>query len=929
MTTTLNGRTVQAILKQNTGNTGVDGSELDISGYILTLGNLSWSVDENLTKLSLGNLSITTTDDDSSTVWSFLLASLTSGEGLLPPWLFLLIDGVQRFAGIIKEAPTRTQDSGNLEISINAVDWSSMLESKKILATDTSLSRLKDFRNGTGYAAGSSVVAKSVYNKELRRGHDRTTVCIPTSETNNFNAGDWVYFANYSSFTQYNQKYPVLATTTANIGGLGTMYVLYLGGSFWWSENPGDTQNFGQTSSLYRLYSSTGPNLDTTTNLPKFVAAESFTVSTAGTTAKTSIVMTYVDGLQPGDKLDKITNFLSTGDATFSITVVDVDTTTNTVYLDAPLNNDLVSGVTSFQLSTDSLSQSVLVSMRDLIEKAVKGFAQIDYSSYSQSTLPSPCFSFIGPKSPSSQNTHTETLVAVQDLQPSLTGFEVKGSGALAWTGLPAAGWDTTTWTKKVNWTSQQTTAPSYLIPYLATPSDAGAGTEEVRGHTTYPGLRGWKDDKRGDPDKTGNTVMYKDIYDYSSKRCYRFRWGPGLSLLVQFYNGSAWSTVSGFSVTGIGAAHDIAVFPDAAISIGSGSGLIALYGNGTVKTILSTVSLTATLQGDDVVNKQTGVLQTHLKTTSNGVYYVTPTGYGQIYISGGVLKSKWVKILDDSNGLQLMQTITPITNTFTYANGRIITLAKVSYKNSITDARFVDDTYLLQLNKDVQGNAADSVISSDFIVKNIPRTTVAVKSPVSEDIFGFMGGRLFQINKSLPETVERFTSTNQTAQGIIEFVSAMTNTVACPVVSGSLKLISRGFNSTPTNVTVDNVSIRETRWNKHMSSCVVIKGLENAKGKAVSTTQLSGLTISYQNDVYIRNSSQATAIAQSYLAFFEKPRKEVEQVWFSYTTPAPWEALQPMQIITINGAAQQYYLTGLSHDLANQTATAQLLEVV
>ena len=925
----MNGRVIQVVLKQNTGNTGVDGTELDISAYLLTLGNLSWSVDENLTKLSLGNLSITTTDDTSSTVWNFILNSLVSGEGLLPPWLILNVDGAQRFIGVVKEAPSRTQDSGTLELTIDAVDWSSMLESKRIQASDTSLSRLKTFRNDTAYAAGSAITAKSDYNKELRRGHFRQVVYVAASEINNFSVGDWVYFSNYSSFTQYNQKYPVLGAGLFNAGGLGTMLALTLGGGFWWSENPGDAQNFGQTSSLYRVYASTSPNLDTTTNLPKFTVAETFTIATAGKTPKTSIILTYVDGLLPGDKLDKITNFLSPGDSTFSVTIVDVDTTAKTIYLDAPLSNDLISGITSFQINSESVKESVLVSMRDLIEKSVDPLALVDYTSYSQATLPSPCFSFISPKSPSSQNTHTEALAAVLDIQPSLTGFEILGGSSKAWTGLPAVGWDTTTWSKKVNWTEQKTTAPSYLMPYLATPSDADPDTVETRGHVRYPGLNGYEDDRNSDPTKgSGSIPVYKTVYDYSNYRVYQFRFNPGLTVSAQSWNGSAWATVSGFTTTGVGQPVDILPFKDCVSSVASGYGLLGLYKDGTVKTLLSTVSYTATLAGDDIKNAN-GVLQVILKQTPNGLYYLTPSGYGQIYIESSTLKSKWVKIIDTADGKSQMQSITPITNTFCYANGRIITLAKVSYKNSITDERFIDDTYLLQLNKDVQGNAVDSVISVDFIVKNIPRTTIAVKSPVSEDIFGIMGGRLFQITKSLPDTVERFASINQTASAIIEFVCAMTNTVASPLVTGKLKLYSRGYNNTPTNITVDKVSITESRWNQHMASCVVIKGAADKKGVAVSDTQLSGLTISYSNDVYIRNSSQAQAIAESYLAFFEKPRKEVEQVWFSQSYPAPWEALEPMQIITINGDGIQYYLVGLNHNLETQTATASLLQVV
>lgn len=188
----------------------------------------------------------------------------------------------------------------------------------------------------------------------------------------------------------------------------------------------------------------------------------------------------------------------------------------------------------------------------------------------------------------------------------------------------------------------------------------------------------------------------------------------------------------------------------------------------------------------------------------------------------------------------------------------------------------------------------------------------------------------MFVISKTLPDTIERFNPTNQTANSIIEFACAMTNSVAIPLVSGNLKMVSRGYNNTPTNLTVDIKSQTDSRWNKHLADCIVISGASGSeKGIAVSETQLSGITISYSNDVYIRNSSQAQAIAESYLAFFEKPRREMQQEWFSATLPAPWEAIQPMSIVTINGGTTQYYLTALEHDLEQQTARATLLEVV
>lgn len=920
MSTTLSGRVITVLLIQNTG-TPEGGPELDISQFVTSLGEVSWSVDEQLTKLSLGSLSISATDDEAGTVTSFIENSLESTYGLLPPWIILLVDGVQKFIGLVKEAPSRSEDQSSLEIQINAVDWSSMLESKRI---DSDWER--DFyRLGAASSAGPTCVAKSVYNKELRRGHDRTTVAVSVADGAYFNVGDWVYFANYSGFTQYNKQYPVVAKQTMDVGGLGTMTCLYLGGGFWWSEKPGDPQNYGQTSECYRVYTSAAND-----PTPYFVASESWSSSAAGSSPKTTISLVStgsslgVGGLQAGDILDKVVSVLNPSDSSFSVTVVDVDPVENVVYLDAPLSNDLVAGVTTFKLNSESLAESVLVPIKNLVERALLGLATPDWSGYVRGALPSPCLSFISGASPTGQNTRTETLSWAQDIQVSLTGWEVQGVAGQAWAGSPDDGWVTTTWSKVVSWTDQLADPPARLMPYLAPPE---GHTSTQRGHTKFPGLAG--DDTGIDPaDAPSSDQSLRYVYDYSAFRCYQFTHTGSWLVSVKTWNGTAWTNVAGFSSTGLGSPAQIVPFADVATSVGSGYGLLGLYPSGQIKTLLSTVTLTAQLSGSDVLDDQ-GRLQAVLRQTSAGLYYVTPTGYGRIRVVAGVLTSSWVQIINSETPKSMM-SVTPLTSTFVAASGRIITLAKVSYRNSVTDDRPVEDTYLLQLDQEIQENAQDSVISVDRICANIPRATMAVRSPVSEDILGFMGGRLFVISKRLPEVVERFNAVNQPASAVIEFVCAMTNTVAAPTVDGRLRIISRGHQGSTVNIRPDLVSVRTSRWNKHLASCVVVTGADQEKkGVAVSQTQRSGLTISYQNDVYIRNSSQAQAIAESWLAFFEVPRHEVEQVWFSQEVPAPWEALDPLQVITVGDDPRRYYLVGLSHNLEAQTATATLLEVV
>ena len=917
MSIPLNGRVVQVILRQNTGDSSDTGAELDISGYLVSLGDLSWTVDENLTKLSLGNLSLTLADDPAGTVWSFLEGSLSHAGGILPPWCYLSIDGTVVFIGIIRESPIRSLEATAESISLNVVAWSSMLEARRIAAGEASLDRRTTFRNGTASAAGADITGKSVVNKELRRGHDRTMVALPADQENNFSVGDWVYVHNYSTFTDFNKQYPIEGAQAINVGGIGNVWAIYLGGGFWWKENPGDVQNFGQTLTLNRVYQSTSVALNTD-DLPVFVAAETWDSTTAGTVPKTSLVLSYTDGLLPGDKISKVTSAMIAGDSAYTLTIADVDPTAKTIYLDAPLSNSITSGITSFQVEAASLGESVNTQVIPLINKVMRDLGRVDTSSYQAAELPSPCFAFLPFDSPHTQNTHTETLADVSDIQATLTKFEVLGNGK-AWSGLPTTGWDTASWTKKVSWVDQVATAPTYLMPYVALPTDALEDSKEDRGRTNYPGL-----DKSSTEKGTSAKPYYLEVYDYSNFRRYLFGFTPGMSLSVSTYSGTAWSTVSGFALPTT-PPKMIVPLPGTTSSVGSGHGLVGLWKDGTARTMLSTVTLSASLPGD--VLTSTGTLQAKLIQTANGLYYTTPGGYGTIRIVAGALEAKFRQLIDLTAARGTMRTITPISS-LVYANGVILSLAKVSYKNNISDARFTEDTYLLQLEKDIVSSDASGIIYADFITGNIPRATMMIKSPISEDVFGFMGSRIFQIATRLPDCVERFTSTNQTPAAIIEFVAAMTNSVAIPRVNGVMKFYSRGFDSTPLNITVDVVSTTAARWNKHLADCVVIRGFDSCQGVAVSETQRAGLTISYSNEVYIRNSSQARAIAQSYLAFFEVPRHEVEQTWYSDTIPAPWEALDPMQIVTVNGGSQ-YYLTGLTVDHEHRTAKATLLEVI
>lgn len=911
--TLFNGRTIEALLTQNTADGSV-GNEIEITNYIKEdgLGDISWEVDENLTKLDLGTIQISLTDDPDAgnPVRTFLNNSLVSSLGLLPPWFVLNIDGAPAFVGLVKESPDLSESAEDSTISFTATSWASMLDKKRVALNDPNFIRYSP-KDSIAYSQGPTIQGRSVYNKELRRNHDRTMVAVAASENANFKVGDWVYFANYSSFSDYNKKYPIIGKQVIDVGGLGTSLALYLGGGFWWKELPGDIRNGRQESSLYRIYQATS-------DLPSYIVDESFDPQTDNTKAKLTIKLQNVDGIIPGDKLEKVSNYLNANDSPFTVTVTDVDPTDRLIYIESPLNSVLTAGVTSLSLSKESSQDSVFMPTRLMLEKALLGLGQVDYTHYQPATLADLSLGFISPNSSTFQNTRTGTISGASDLQPSLTEVEFLGQGGLAWTGLPALGWEPTTWAKKVNWTNQVSTAPAYLMPYYPQPSDRPAGEEKKRNRTKPPGTQGWEDDSTLPP-ATG--ISYKTVYDYSNKRYYQFKYSSTvLSIQVYTWNGSIWTLVSGFTNPTNTNFIEALPFKDCASSVGAGYGLLALYADNTVKTILSTVNLSVALDND----AKAGVT---LVQTPNGIYYLTETGYGRIYIEAGVLKQKYTKIFNPNK----IQKVTLIPSTFVFSNGHVVALAKAAYKVKITDERWTEDTYLFQLTADPQATPKDSVISYDFITKNIPRATMAVKSPVSDDIIGLMGSRIFCISKTLPDTIERFNTGNKKASSLVEYVTTITNTVAFPLVWGGLKLYTRGYNEAPVSITVNQESINETTWNKHLANCIIIKGYNTDQpGVAISTTQRSGNTFQYTNEMLIRNSSQANAIARAYLAFFEIPRKEMEQVWFwDQDGPAPWETFEPFKVITINGGTDQYYVTGVSWNLVTQKATIKLLEKV
>ena len=117
-------RVIAASLWQNLG-TGEPGASLDLSGRMISVGQLSWSADEQLTKVSPGDLTLKVEDNDGA-AWTFIQDSLTITGGLLPPFILVDVDGERRFLGVVNPKGLR-QEVKTREVEITGQDWSILL----------------------------------------------------------------------------------------------------------------------------------------------------------------------------------------------------------------------------------------------------------------------------------------------------------------------------------------------------------------------------------------------------------------------------------------------------------------------------------------------------------------------------------------------------------------------------------------------------------------------------------------------------------------------------------------------------------------------------------------------------------------------------------------------------------------------------------
>lgn len=151
-------RTITANLFQNTGS-AILGSQVTLSTSLVKVGTRDLQVDEQLTKINPSELTVEV-QDPTDAIWTFIQTELATSQGLLPPWLQLVVGGSQVFLGIVDPSRIiRHLSASTHSIEIGAQDWSIQL-SKSYLGAPSA----NPWAPGKAYAAGDQVMYRdSVY----------------------------------------------------------------------------------------------------------------------------------------------------------------------------------------------------------------------------------------------------------------------------------------------------------------------------------------------------------------------------------------------------------------------------------------------------------------------------------------------------------------------------------------------------------------------------------------------------------------------------------------------------------------------------------------------------------------------------------------------------------------------------------------------
>lgn len=859
-------------LYQNDGAGGAS-VQCQISANLASLGQLGWTIDDQLTKLQPGGFSCKVWDEGGS-VWAWLQDQIATagGANLFAPWLQLTVGGVQRFMGLVDLASCR-RDEKDLQVEIQADDWSVLLRDVPLegSAWERPLPKVASSRPGAGPWTATCVKGSDMLLFKAKPDLQKDDVMLYGSEE----------YVVHSCFDTYFSFWIVRLIGWTSSGKPATFQVYRK------SASTGES-----------LYYSITANLTPADDQPSILA----------------VPLDTVEHLTPGDVL------LTTSDA--ELKILDVDAERREITLTEPLTATLRDG-DKLYLSEDSRRTLVHVDAWRLVESAAAPYS-VDLSRFAPATLPRPVFAWVPTDGDAPRITHAS------DAEPTLAAVRFFSAGG-SWTGTLEGGWSysTSTTPRHVDWTTQLASAPyglmidesADLAPYQDRRNRAygtwkAGRTREVDGSWS----RLAKDEDEG---RTLPWRSYALAHDCAGRRRIRAT-NPsaktGTSTWQEAaWDGSAWGAWTGAEAWPVAGWHPCELAPMIGVTHTSGTGcaILALAANSSGSMQLQLVrgagpAATCALGA--------AMLGAKLRTTPWGVYLLGSGGYGRVSYAGGVLSVAWADVRDTGTVL-LPSTFAALDDSGVYVCARV--------SGTDDEGKTFTETWLLHLAA-TPTPGESPVVWSDRVYAGVPRLALALRDPSCPTrLVGILGSRLFQVSSTLPRTVERVSVYGLTGAELLEHVAQLQLAVVVPRPDGVLQVVSRGEATAATPLTVDTSKLSSQRLSAHFFSVVRVGGKEDDAYADAFGPVKGGRALEISDHPMVSGPGQAYGVAAAYAAWFGRPRRQWEATWVHEDpdTAAPWEALRPWQKIAEGGRTAR--LIGLSEDIVKGEAKATLLEEV
>lgn len=883
-------RTITVQFYANNG-TATLGASADVSTSLVELADISWNFDERFCKAEPGQISLKLGDEDGS-IWTWLQGQLATTRDtyaqLLNPWVVVTVGGARAFLGLVDLA-TIKRDYATRMVDLAADDWSVLLRDLPLegITWQRALPKGSVTRPQAGPWTGTRTVD---YPADMVRFYPAQDIQV----------GETLRVASTDYRVATVVRQGVIDGDGRNSGT--EQYVILVG----WNQTGAGSWSFTRIAGTVGELGGYTVATDTTpTDLYGGLRVK------LGTS----------DQLAPGDVLK------TPGDA--ELVIVDVDPTTGSVVLSAPVTETLAAG-TLLTLTEETAAQLIYQDAREIIKAAAAPY-RVDLTRFQAATLPRPVHAWLPLR------WQGVDLRQVSDIEPTLSAVRVLGhlTTSTAYTGTPEAGWSVgTTGTRYCDWTAQRTTAPAYLMP---DDRIGVAGLTRMR-NRVYPsrsyGKPLWvvSDVEQDPPTWSAPVIIWPaTVYAYDYAQFRRLvvtnptggpNTGGNSTLEEKRWNGSAWSapTSQNWPVTGW---HPVSLVPMPGTTATTGP--VAPQGQALLAFCVDDAGTAWELQ---LVHAGAAVRLAvsadykgaELATTPWGAWLVGFGGAGQVRYTGAALVLDWCKV-QDANAQLYPTTLAAISSSSVYVAGTWYTTDK--------DGNLSLTTAVAELSATA---GAPALLNSLQVGNFKPATAIMLRDPSdSTRLLGLLGGRLCQIQAKLPLTIERVKGQGLTSAELLEFVAILHNAILAPRPDGVLEVISRNSTGSTTALTVDQAQVTQQRVSQNFFS---VARVSTAKGDfyadAWGVTR-GGRVLEISSHPLVWTESVCFGVAATYAAFCGSPRRMETQTWVHENpdTAPTWEALSRWATVTVNGGGTSWLVTGLSHSVTRGECRATLLEVL